>query len=90
MNRVFKSKVAALLLVGLTVAYIIFTYPTRAVSVWMFADAFFLFMGAFTHLMALTLSKVNPRACNQLETTACLFGIAFVVSFLAEYIVIRY
>ena len=89
MNKLLKSKMAALLLVAVMVVYIIVTFKSRVDQIWMFADVFFAFMGAFTHLMAVTIEKMNPRASGKLEVAACIFGILFVIAFLVEFFVFQ-
>lgn len=85
MKKLLKSKIAALCLVAVIVVVICVTFSHRTVW-WMFADVFFAFMTAFTHLMALTVERMNVYSYRKLETAATLFGVLFVISFIVEFI----
>lgn len=88
MQRFLKSKIVALFLLAIVVAGVILSFERRT-EWWMFGDIFFAFMMTFSHLMALTLGKLNPPAARKLEYAACIFGVLFVVAFLIEFFVIQ-
>lgn len=80
-----RSKAAAALLLVLIVLMICFTFAWR-VQWWAYFDIFFLFVGAFMHLMA-TLQpaqmKVVSRKLNLCAGVSLILGI---IAFIAEMI----
>lgn len=85
MKKLLKSKAVAAILLILVVVSIICSFKVRTAP-WMFIDVFFLFMAAFTHLMALIISKFSIPSSKTLENIALVCGILFVLAFIGEYI----
>ncbi len=84
MKSFFRTKIAAVLLLGIVVAVIVVTFQMRT-HWWMFCDLFLAFMAAFCRLMSLTLGKLNPIAGMKLRFAALVFGILFVIAAGIEY-----
>lgn len=57
---------------------------------WCFIAEFFCYMMAFSHLMAILLETRNPHAGKVLDRCALIFGILFILSFIALFIVGEY
>ena len=85
MNKVFKSKIAALVAFFLVIIVIILTFGLRP-AWWAFIDLFFAFMAAFCHLVALYLGRMNPYIGKRMEMFALIFAVLTVLSFVGEYI----
>lgn len=86
MNKLLKSKLATVILLALIVLLIVFTFRLRT-AWWMFCDIFFLFMMAFSHMMALSVQKISIPSAKKLDSAAMIFGILFVVALIAEFII---
>lgn len=88
MNKIINSVAVAIMLVVLVVVMIVISFPFRT-EWWSFADIFFVFMMAFTHLMALTLRKMSERASRILDRIAIVCGMLFVIAFIVEFILFQ-
>lgn len=88
MKNLLNSRIATWCALAVIVVVIILTFHMR-VQWWAFIDIFFAFMMAFSHLAALYLGKMLGRAAKTLDKCAVVFGICFIVSFIAEYIAMQ-
>lgn len=84
MKSFFRTKIAAIFLLGIVVAVIVVTFRMRT-HWWMFCDLFMAFMAAFCRLMSLTLGKISPFAGIKLRFASLVFGILFVIAAAIEY-----
>lgn len=83
-----KKMLLAVIALIVTVIYIAVTFRFRSeLGWWAFVDCFVLFMAVFTWLMSLVIRKMIPYSGNLLAKIALIFGILFIISLLAEYIV---
>lgn len=87
-NTILESKPAALAAFILIIILLVATFSLRG-PWWTFIDIFFLFMMAFTHLIAATTASRNRYAASRLDKIACVCGIAGVVAFIAEWIIFQ-
>lgn len=80
-------------LIGL-VAVIIFIVCTfgfrKQFGWWAFMDVFALFMCVFSHLMALMLRRMSIYAAKRMDMFAMVFGVLFVITLIAEFIIYSY
>lgn len=75
----------------LTIVFIAVTFDfRRQIGWWAFLDCFALFMTVFTWLMSLLIGKIIPHSGKILANIALVFGIIFVISLIAEYVVYTY
>lgn len=86
MNKILNSKAAAMGALVLVVIVIILTFSIRKEAWWMYIDIFFIFMAVFSHLMALTIQKLNSVASRKLDKIAFWMLILGVVAFIGEWI----
>ena len=83
-----KKMLLALLALIVSIVYIVVTFRFRKeLGWWAFADCFALFMSVFTWLMSLVISGMIPHSGQMLAKIALVFGILFVIAFVAEYFV---
>lgn len=83
-----KKILLALLAIIVSIIYITVTFRFRKeLGWWAFIDCFALFMSVFTWLMSLLISKMIPYSGKLLAKIALIFGILFIISLIAEYIV---
>ncbi len=85
MKKLLKSKIAAWGVLLLIILMIIATFSLRN-EWWAFFDVFFLFMMAFTHLLALNLTRMSPAAGKKLDIITLFFAICGILSFIIEWI----
>lgn len=88
MNKTLKSKTAAWAVFVLVVILVVATYSLRS-AWWTFTDIFFIFMAAFSHLIAVNINKFNPYASRRLDLVALVFFILFIVALIGEYVVLH-
>lgn len=82
-----KKMILALVALIVTIAYIGVTFRFRKeLGWWAFSDCFILFMTVFTWLMSLLIGKMIPHSGLLLQKIAFVFGILFLIAFIAEYI----
>lgn len=86
MTKIFKSRLTAWLAFALVIVLLVVTFRVRTVW-WAFIDIFFAFMAAFVNLVAVNVRRLNPVVSARLNTAAFIFGILFIVAFLAEWII---
>lgn len=86
MRNLLKSKICAIGALILCIIVIILTFSIRKEQWWMFIDIFFVFMAIFSHLMALTIERLNAKASRKLDTIAFWMLIIGVVAFIGEWI----
>ncbi len=83
-----KKILLALLALIISIIYIGVTFSFRKqLGWWAFIDCFALFMTVFSYLMSILIGKMIPHSGNILAQIALIFGILFVISLIAEYIV---
>ncbi|MDE5774455.1 MAG: hypothetical protein K2H86_08375 [Muribaculaceae bacterium] len=88
MNKLLKSKGIAATVLVIVVIALIYTFSSRmSLGWWTFADIFFAFMCAFTHLMSLVLGSINERVGEKLDSVAFILFVLFVISLIVEIIV---
>ena len=81
-----KKMLLALLALVVTIVYIAVTFRFRKeLGWWAYADCFALFMGVFTWLMSLLISRMIPHSGKILSKIALVFGILFIIALVAEY-----
>lgn len=85
MTTFFKSKLFAWLSFALVIVLLVVTFKMRTVW-WAFIDIFFAFMAAFVNLVAVTVSRINPKVSGMLNTWTLIFCILFIVAFIGEWI----
>ncbi len=85
MAAIRDSKFYAWMAFILVIVILVFTFELRAVW-WAFFDIFFLFIGAFSHLVAVVVKKVNPVVSRKLDMAAFVCLILAIIAFIAEYI----
>ena len=88
MKRLTDSKVVAAAAFCIVIAYMVLTFRLRF-AWWTFIDEFFAFMMVFTHLMALFLARFNPFVRRKLDTCAMVFGLLFIISLIAEFVIFQ-
>lgn len=86
MRNLLKSKICAIGALILCIIVIILTFSVRKEQWWMFIDIFFVFMAIFSHLMALTIERLNVSASRKLDTIAFWMLAIGVVAFIGEWI----
>lgn len=86
MNKLLQSKLFTAAALALCILSIILTFSIRKEQWWMFIDIFFIFMAIFSHLMSLTIVKLNEPASRKLDIVAFRFLILGVIAFIAEWI----
>lgn len=89
MSKILQSKAAAWGALLLVVVLLILTFSMRKVAWWMFADIFFFFMAVFSHMMALTIARLNSVASRKLDVVAMWMLILAVVAFIVEFIIFQ-
>ncbi len=83
-----KKILLALLALIISIIYIGVTFSFRKqLGWWAFIDCFALFMTVFSYLMSILIGKMIPHSGKILAQIALIFGILFVISLIAEYIV---
>lgn len=57
-------------------------------NLWEMTDLFFLFMGAFSHLMAISLAKMSKSASGTLDRISLVCIILAIISFIVIYFIL--
>lgn len=85
MSNLRKSKAIAWAAFALVLVVLVASFKLR-MQWWEFIDIFFAFVATFSHIVALTIEKLNSRASRQLDTAAFLSLVLAIVAFIAQYI----
>ncbi len=85
MNKILKSKAFAWLAFIVVIVILVCTFSMRTVW-WSFIDIFFMFMAAFTNLVAVTIKKINPAISSRLDKFTSAFFILWIISLIGEWI----
>lgn len=85
MAKLIESKIIAWCAMILVVALIVFSFLLHT-PWWGFCAIFFLFLGVFSHMVSLYLSKINNLIGRKLETCAFVCLILAIIGFIVEYI----
>lgn len=72
----------------LVVALLVFTFISHT-PWWGFIAVFFLFLGVFSHIAALYLSKINIMIGRKLENCALILVCLSVLSFIIEFVLFQ-
>lgn len=83
--KILKTKWAAWAAFILVLVLLVGTFSLRT-AWWAFIDIFFAFMAAFTNLLAVTVSKMNPYVSKKLYFWAFIFCVLWVLSLIGEWI----
>lgn len=83
MHKILKSKIVAWLAFILVIVSVVCTFGLRT-EWWTFCDIFFIFMAAFSHLVAVNISGFNAYAAGKLDITASVFVILFILALTGE------
>lgn len=81
----YESPIFAIILLIIVIVLIGATFRwRREMAWWAFSDIFFLFMMAFSRLMALTVRKINTRVASKLNTCSFTFLLLAIIAAIAE------
>ena len=87
MKNFFSSKGAAWTAFILVLIYLVATFKSSVrIAWWAYADVFCIFMATFLNLVMSYIRKVNRIVAQKLNTWAFIFGMLFIVAFIAEWV----
>lgn len=85
MNKLLQSKPIAWLAFAVVIVILVVTFPYRH-TWWAFIDIFFAFMTVFSHVVALTIEKLNPYGARKLDKIALYLLVLTVLAVIGELI----